>query len=262
MFRATPRRLLWAPLAASAALLAMVTAGAQQVFAKELVVSAAMSLKGPLTKIAEDFKRTHQGDTVSFNFGASGQLARQIERGADSDVFVSASPDQITYLEKRRLIAPAAKTVLAYNRLVLIAPSGRKVISKLSDLVKCSKIAVGDPSIVPAGTYAQQSLEKAGIFTELQRAHKLVFAESARQILTYVEGGNVDAGIVYATDVALGHNVQTCFQIDPTSTLPIMYVAAVTKETKSKQLAEDYVNLLVAPSSQKIFRSMGFRTTQ
>jgi molybdate transport system substrate-binding protein len=160
----------------------------------EITVSAAMSLSDVFKDIGAGFQKKHPEVKINFNFAASGVLEKQIEQGAPVDLFASASQEEMNVLEEKGLIIKSTRTNFTRNKLVIIAPS-RLTIEELKNL---DKIAIGDPKTVPAGRYAQTFLENAGIY-EMSKS-KLIFAENVRQVLDYVERGEVDAGFVYFSD--------------------------------------------------------------
>ena len=141
---------------------------------------------------------------VACNYGASGTLQQQIEQGAPVDVYLSASPKQMDALEKKGLLLPGTRKNLLRNEIVLIVPKDSSShVSSFQDLARpdVKQIALGEPTTVPAGEYAQEVLTYLGIYGVVKP--KAVLAKDVRQVLTYVETGNVDAGIVYSTDAAL-----------------------------------------------------------
>jgi len=222
----------------------------------ELLVFAAISLKDVLNELSAAFEAQHPGSKVVFNYGASGQLAQQVLQGADADVFVSAASKQIDQLSAKNLIQKNQAHSCATNRLVVIAQEAKP--KQLSDLLQLGKIAMGDPKSVPAGDYARQALEHAGVYDNLSSSSKLVFAENARQILTYVEGGDVDAGLVYNTDALLARKSRICFVVPQSFTKPMNYEIVVLENSRHKRLSEDFVRLITGPVGQRSFAKRGF----
>jgi molybdate transport system substrate-binding protein len=226
--------------------------------ARELLVSAAVSLEQVLTPLAAEFEQANRGDRIRFNFASSGELARQIEQGAAGDVFISASEAEVHSLNKQNLLIANSAKVIASNRLVVIVPSNTACLKDLHQLSKLSRIAIGNPELVPAGHYAKQALDKDGLYNNLKSAQKLVLAESARQILTYVEGGNVDAGIVYSTDARTARHSQVCIEIPAQNTDHIVYIAAAIASAKERTLGQRFMNYITSASARKLFQAHGF----
>src|ERR1700752_2045722 len=189
----------------------------------ELTVSAAISLKDVLEEISHLYSADHPAAKVHFNLGGSGTLQRQIEQGAPVDIFISASPKEMDSLQSQGLLLPDTRKNLARTSVVLIVPAGSTSISSFQDLTKAvvKTVAVGEPQTVPAGKYAQEVLTHFGMYDQLKP--KLVLAKDVRQVLTYVETGNADAGIVYATDAKISKKVAVAATASEDSHSPVGY---------------------------------------
>ena len=173
----------------------------------ELTISAAASLQDALKEIEKQYKEKEPTIQLSFNFGASGALQQQIEQGAPADLFFSAAEDKFQTLVKKGFINEKEGKNLLGNELVLVVPKD-SALTKFQDLKdeKIKKIALGTPESVPAGKYAKASLTYENLWNDVQ--NKIVFTKDVRQVLTYVETGNVDAGIVYKTDALVSDKVK------------------------------------------------------
>jgi len=224
-----------------------------------LTISAAASLKDAFTQIAALYKQ-RTGKDVVFNFGASGTLQKQIETGAAVDIFASAGSKQMDGLAGKGLIAVETRRDFAGNELVLIAPKDSKLgllsFEQLgNDDVK--HVAIGNPKTVPAGEYSQQMFSFIKLDDVIQR--KLVLAEDVRQVLDYVERGEVDAGIVYRTDaIAAGDKIKVAAIAPRGSHDPILYPVATTKDSRQKDAAGKFIAVLVGEEGQSILRNYGF----
>jgi molybdate transport system substrate-binding protein len=224
-----------------------------------VLVSAAASLKETLAKVDPLFEQSHPGLKVNHNFGASGALQQQIEQGAPSDVFISAGKKQLDALQAKGLVVTQTRRNLLTNRLVLIAPKRSILQLKgFQDLVdlRVKKIAVGEPKSVPVGQYTEEVFQNLGILAQLQP--KLVFSNSVRSVLAAVESGNVDAGVVYATDAKISGQVRVVATAVESLHSPIVYPVAVLKNSNSIKSAKTYVQFLSSPSAQHIFVDAGF----
>jgi molybdate transport system substrate-binding protein len=227
--------------------------------AQDLTVSAAISLKDALNEIVTSFERENPGTTVNLNLGASGDLQRQIEGGAPVDVFVSAATSNMDVLSSRGGIDPRTRRDVTCNKLVVITPADASASAPttLEDLARAEHIAIGNPKTVPAGQYARQALESAGLWLSLQP--KLVFAENVRQALEYVARGEAQAGFVYVTDAAvLSDEVRVAFDVDPASYKPIVYPAAVVAGSRERELARKFVEFLTSPAATAALEKQGF----
>ncbi|BCM93974.1 molybdate-binding protein ModA [Abditibacteriota bacterium] len=219
-----------------------------------LTISAAASMKDALTEI----NNRYSAATVSVNYGASGALQRQIEQGAPVDVFISAAAKNMDDLAKANLVDAATRRNVAANRLVLVVPSGGSSIDSFTDLNKPSvkRFAMGAPESVPAGKYAQEVLSNLKIYDSV--FPKAILGKDVREVLTQVELGNVDAGIVYKTDALTSHQVKIVATAPAKLHKPIIYPAAVVSDSKNKPAAAAYVRFLASPTAKNIFKKYGF----
>ena len=226
---------------------------------ENLTVSAAISLKDAFDEIGTVYQEK-SGLKINFNYGASGALQRQIENGAPADIFASAGEREMNELEKSGFIDSASRRNFARNSLVLIVPKDSDLnVEKFEDLTKneIKKIAVGNPKTVPAGHYAEESLTKMNLQNAVQS--KLISAENVRQVLDYVVRGEVDAGIVYATDALTAkENVIVAAAADEESHSPILYPLAVIKEGRQKP-ARGFADFVLSADGQNILRKHGFK---
>jgi molybdate transport system substrate-binding protein len=238
-------------------LLAILFGGGHSFAQTTLTVSAAASLKDALVEIETAYKQSRAKIEFANNFGSSGTLAAQIDQGAPVDVFLSAASKPMDELGAKGLIAAGTRRDLLRNTLVLIVPadSGLRDFQGLtSNSVRM--IALGDPASVPAGQYGRQTLAALNLLNNLNR--KLVFAKDVRQVLTYVETGNVDAGLVYATDAQASRKVRFVAVAPEWTHDAIIYPVAVIKGSRSEQAARGFVQYLSTPPAQAIFVRHGF----
>lgn len=223
----------------------------------QLTISAAASLKEALTETETAYKQSHASVQISNNFGSSGTLATQIDQGVPVDVFLSAAAKPMDDLEAKGLIVGGTRRTLLRNTLVLIAP----LDSRLQDFQGLAGnsiriIALGDPASVPAGQYGRQTLVALHLLDKLSA--KLVLGKDVRQVLTYVETGNADAGLVYATDARASGKVRVVASAPESSHEPIVYPVAVVKGSRNEGAAYDFVKYLSSPAAQAIFVKHGF----
>lgn len=229
--------------------------------AQGVTMFAAASLTDALRDIGVEWQK--QGHPpISFSFGASSTLARQIEQGAPANVFASADVQWMDYLAQRNLIVPATRRDLLSNKLVLIVPASRPThvdITKGFDLAALlgpnGRLAVGDPAHVPAGIYAAQALKNLGVWDYAQQ--HLAPAADVRSALLLVERGEAPAGIVYATDALISHAVMIAGEFPAKSHSPITYPFAVVKSGDTDQ-ARVLLRFLAGTQAQAIFARYGF----
>jgi len=227
--------------------------GPQQI---RLTISVAASLKEAMTEAEAAYKQSHANIDFANNFGSSGTLAGQIEQGAPVDVFFAAAAKPIDELDAKGLIVAGTRRNLLRNTLVLIAPPNSP-LKGFEGLTNSSVrvIALGDPS-VPAGQYGRQTLAALHLLDKLNS--KIVLAKDVRQVLTYVETGNADAGLVYATDAQASGKVRVVATGDESAHDPIIYPVAVVKGSHSEEAAQKFLEFLGNPATLAIFRSHGF----
>jgi molybdate transport system substrate-binding protein len=241
--------------------LAVVLLAATSVRAQDMTLSVAVSLKDMTEELGRTFTAAHPGVTLRYNFGASGDLQKQIEAGAPIDVFLSAAPRQMDELEKQGLIVVATRRAFARNLLTVIKPSDSKVdMARAADLLEArvGRVAIGNPRTVPAGQYAEESLRALGLWERLQP--KLVFAENVRQVLDYVARGEVEAGFVYTTDAATrAQGVKETFRPSEDSYRPVVYPGAVVAASKQPALGQAFLDLLSGPQGRAVLGRFGFQ---
>jgi molybdate transport system substrate-binding protein len=224
-----------------------------------LNISAASSLSNVLKVIDTAYTQANPNVTIVLNTGASGTLQTQIQNGAPADVFISAATAQMTALEQSNLVVTSSVKNLLNNTLVMIVPNGSTLgLSSISDLAtsKISKIAVGDPASVPAGTYANLAFAELGITAAVQS--KLILCANVTQVLTTVASGNVDAGLVYSTDALSSNQVKVVAQAPADINAQIVYPEAVINTSKVQGAAQTYLSYLSGSSAVTLFIQYGF----
>jgi molybdate transport system substrate-binding protein len=229
-----------------------------RLFAAELTVHAAASLTDAMKEIGAAYEK-ERGDKIQFNFGASSTLARQIEEGAPADVFLSADEAKMDGLQKKRLLLGGTRRSLLSNSLVIVVAADANLLPKsASDLAKpeFKKIALGEPTTVPAGIYAREYLEKLELWNAIK--DKVVPMESVRAALAAVESGNVEAGFVYKTDALISKKVKTAVEIPAADGPKISYPVAVVQSSQQLERAKKFEEYLAGPAARQVFEKFGF----
>ncbi|AEG58822.1 molybdate ABC transporter substrate-binding protein [Desulforamulus ruminis] len=229
-----------------------------QVEPVDLTISAAASLKDAAEELKGIYAKQHTEVAITYNFGASGTLQKQIEEGAPADLFISAGKSQMDALAEKGLIVEGSRKDLLGNDLVLVAGKDSQIAS-FEDLAKpeVGKIGIGTPESVPAGKYAQEALTNLQLWDKLQP--KLVLAKDVRQVLTYVESGNADAGLVYRSDALISQEVKVVAAAPEDSHKPIVYPMAILKDTKQQKAVEDFAAFLSSDEAAQVFEKYGFK---
>ncbi|WML41698.1 molybdate ABC transporter substrate-binding protein [Neobacillus sp. OS1-2] len=224
----------------------------------ELTISAAASLQDALHEITANFNQDHDSIKINYNFGATGALQQQISQGAPVDLFFSAAEDKFDQLVTDGLIVEKNGTDLIRNELVLIAPKeSAKGIQAFEDLTKADKLSIGTPESVPAGAYGKEVLEKLKLWSAIEG--KIVYAKDVRQVLTYVETGNVDAGIVYKTDALTSDKVVIVSTAAEDTHTPIVYPVGIVKASSHLKEAMLFYEYLQTKEAMKVFEKYGFK---
>lgn len=232
--------------------------GASAQAKSEVTVSAAISLKDSLDEIGSIYDSSHPDVKISFNYGGSGTLQRQIEQGAPVDIFFSAAEKQMDDLQTKGLVDAATRRNIVRNQLVLIAPVSNTAIHSFQDLSNPATkiVALGEPATVPAGMYARQTLERLGLLAAVQK--KVVLAKDVRAVLTYVETGNADAGFVYQTDAQGSAKVRIVAIAPADSHDAIVYPAAILKGARNLPGTTSFFAFLSGAEAHEIFQKHGF----
>jgi molybdate transport system substrate-binding protein len=237
------------------ALLALTVSVAHAV---DLTVSAAASLTNAFRELGLLFEAQNAGTSIVFNFGASDALLAQIARGAPADVFASADQETMDRAQTQKLLAAGSRQNFAANMLVMIVPADSKLgLATPADLqkAKVKRIAVGNPTSVPAGRYTRSVLESARLWAALEP--KLVFALNVRQALDYVARGEADAGFVYATD-ALIMKDKVKLVGNVASSTPITYPIASVAASPNPGAARRFLDFVLTPAAQSVLARHGF----
>jgi molybdate transport system substrate-binding protein len=230
----------------------------QPALADNLTVFAAASLKNALDDISAKWKEGNSS-AIAASYASSSTLAKQIEQGAPADVFISADQQWMDYVDKKSLVEKPHE--LLGNRLVLIAAKDNPLTLKiepgvkLAELLAGGKLAVGDPSNVPAGIYAKEALTKLKIWESVEP--KLAPAADVRAALILVSRGEAPLGIVYETDAKVDPKVRIVDTFPDDSHKPILYPVAVVKTSKNPDAAK-FVTYLSSPAAKEIFVKYGF----
>jgi molybdate transport system substrate-binding protein len=226
-----------------------------------LTVFAAASTTNAVTEIGGIFS---QRNHISFrpSFASSSTLAKQIENGAPTDIYLSANVKWMNYLEEKQMIETGTRIDLLSNRIVLIVPVDSSVnriqIAPGFDLLKIigdSRLSMGDPDHVPAGIYGKQALESLGAWTPIE--NHVARSKDVRAALVLVERGETPIGLVYATDAAITEKVKIVGTFPQTSHPPIIYPAAVVAGRRSPA-TDRFMALLRSPEARAVFEKYGF----
>jgi len=222
--------------------------------AGEVKLFVAASLKEVVNELSDSFAKKHAGVKFVKNYGASGALAKQIENGAPSDLFISANLEWMDFLKNKKLADVATVGTFAYNTLVFAGKPGRA--SSMNDLVRLEKIAIGSPRSVPAGEYASEAFKKGGL--EKQLGKKLVMAKDVRECLMYAERGEVDGAFVYRTDALQAKQARILFTVPQQLYPRVTYPMALTVAGAKNSDATAFLSYLLGDDAKSVLTKYGF----
>jgi len=228
---------------------------------QDLVVFAAASLKNALDEAAAGYARESGKPAPKISYAGSNALAKQIEAGAPAGVFISADLDWMDYLAQKNLIRLETRVNLLANRLVLVAPKDTSLTITLApglDLagaLKGGKLAMANVDAVPAGKYGKTALEKLGAWEGVKGSVAQI--DNVRAALLLVSRGEAPLGIVYQTDAKSDPNVRIVGTFPEDRHPPVVYPAAVLKETAHPEAAA-LLAYLRSPAARSVFEKQGF----
>ncbi|CAN5913360.1 molybdate ABC transporter substrate-binding protein [soil metagenome] len=226
-----------------------------------LVIFAAASLKNALDEIAATWSKDTGKPAPKISYAASSALAKQIEQGAPADMFLSADLDWMDYVAGKNLIKADSRFNLLGNKIVLIAPKDSKITKldvKGSDLAAAlagGKLSMANVEAVPAGKYGKAALEKLGAWNSVKDS--IAQAENVRAALLLVARGEAPLGIVYSTDAAAEPTVKIVGAFPEESHPPIIYPAALLKESSNAD-AKAFLDFLRTAKARASFEKQGF----
>jgi molybdate transport system substrate-binding protein len=235
--------------------------------ARTLNVFAAASLTDAFTEIGKNFEAAHPGVTVIFNFGGSQALRTQIEEGAPADVFASASGKEMDTTVAGKFVADGTPKVFLKNKLVLILPADNPAgVAKLEDLAKPGLKLVLAAEEVPVGNYARQSLDLMNgsfgtDFKDKVLANVVSNEDNVKQVVSKVQLGEADAGIVYTSDAVAAPQLKTV-EIPTELNVIARYPIAPLVKSANVDLATSFVEYVLAADGQAVLAKWGFAPPQ
>jgi molybdate transport system substrate-binding protein len=233
----------------------LLTSSISQAF--DLHISAATSLSNSVNELSGLFKKTHTGVKILPNFASSGSLAKQINQGAPTDIYISANPKWMDFLIEQGKVEKNSRKTLIHNRLVFVGRNKAYEMS-MNNLENLERIAIGSPNFVPAGQYAKQAMTQVGVYQKLITEGKLVMAKDVRQALIYADRGETDGAFVYNSDARLAKHVVVLFTVPQELHDQVTYPIALTVSGKDNSVARAYYDFLFSPGATRIFSKNGF----
>jgi molybdate transport system substrate-binding protein len=227
----------------------------------ELVVYAATSTRDALQTFQATYQREHAVDLV-FNFGSSGDLARQLVAAGRADVFLSADEHEMDRVEAEGLVAPGTRRSLLSNQLVVIEPADEPSCftapfepAQLAG-ERVARVSLANVDTVPAGRYAKAWLQRVGVWDAV--AARVLPGVDVRAALAAVEAGAADAGIVYRSDVARTQRARVVFAVPLEEGPRISYPIAAIAGRASHEASANFIDALSSPDAREVFEAHGF----
>lgn len=225
----------------------------------ELTVLAAASLTDVCAEIGERYEAEHENVRLNFSYGSSGALQAQIEEGAPADIFLSAAVKQMDALDKKGLMDSDSVVELLENKIVLVVPADSGVeIGSFEEVAadKVRMVGLGEPESVPVGQYAEEVFASLGLLDAVKA--KANYGSDVRTVLSWVETGDVDCGVVYATDAYSTEGVKIVAEAPEGSCKRVVYPVGVVKGSAHAEEAEEFVEYLQTEEILELFESYGF----
>ena len=244
------------------ALLAILLCGTPLYAQEKVYVFAAASTTNVVGELIDAY-RAESGTTAQYltSFASSSTLARQIEAGAEVNVYISANMKWFKWLDEKQLIDETSASILAANALVLIAAPNNDVtlksLDRLPQAMEGKYLALGDYNHVPAGMYAKEALEHTGLWEKIRK--QLVLYPSVRVALNSVDTAQADFGIVYRTDAILSKQARLLYTFPEESHTPIRYPIGAIKG-KNNAETQHFLAFLKSDKANGILEKYGFVT--
>ena len=229
----------------------------------ELTILAAASLTDVCNEIKAEYEAAHPNVTLNFSYGASGALQTQIEEGAPADLFFSAATKQMTALDEEGLMDSDSIVNLLENKVVLIVPEDSdKDITSFEDVAtdKVSMIGLGEPGSVPVGQYSEEIFTALGILDTVKE--KANYGSDVRTVLSWVETGAVDCGVVYATDAYVGEKIKIICEAPEGSCKRVIYPVGIVKASEHADVAAEFLSYLQTDHAMQKFEGYGFSAAE
>ena len=238
-----------------------------------LTVFAAASMTETLNQLKTEYEKQHPDVEITFNFDSSGTLKKQIQNGAECDIFISAAQKQMNQLDgskdatanpdKLDFIDSATRINLLENKVVLVTPEGNpKQIQNFNDMAAKLKdgsvrLVMGN-SDVPVGQYTEKILKFYNLDEKaIASAGNITYGSNVKEVTTQVLEGSADCGVVYATD-AFSAKLKPVDQATKEMCGQVIYPAAVLKNSKQQDAAKAFLKFLQNDEAMKVFESVGF----
>ena len=225
---------------------------------QNLTIAAAANLTDAFAEIGPRFT-SETGIHVVFSFGATADLAKQIENGAPFDVFAAADSEHVEQLDAKGLLTPGSSTIYARGRLVLWLPPGSNLkVERIQDITAkpFERIAIAKPDVAPYGGATVESLQALGIWDQVEP--KVIYGQNVSQTKQYVETGNAEIGFIPLALVKAGEGKY--IEVGDELHRPIDQALGIVKESTKQAAARKFVDFLLSPKGRELMSQKGYRT--
>lgn len=222
----------------------------------ELVVAAAANLTDVFAQVGERFK-DKTGIRVVFSFGATADLARQIEHGAPFDVFAAADIAHVDQLLGKGLITPGSRAIYARGRLVMWLPPGSNLkASQIGDITakEFERVAIAKPDVAPYGQATVESLRALGIWAQIEL--KVIYGQNVSQTKQYAATGNAEVAFIPLALVKPGEG--TFIEVNEESHNPIDQALGIVKDSPRQAAARQFVDFVMSSEGQELLSKNGY----
>ncbi|WP_294707981.1 molybdate ABC transporter substrate-binding protein [uncultured Fusobacterium sp.] len=221
-------------------------------FSKEIVVSAAASLKNCLEEILPEYEKL-SGDKVLLNLGGSGTLRTQIENGVPVDLFISADQKNVKILVDKDMAKKENTYDFLSNSLILVkSPYSKSNINSIEGLNSDIYLVIGNPDTAPVGNYTLTALKNLEILDKLNR-EKLVYAKDVSAVVQYVEIGEADFGVIYNSDRNRMKNPIVVEEFPENSYDKVIYSVAILNNSDDVKKLFEFLR-----ENKEVFKKYGF----
>lgn len=223
---------------------------------RSLTIGAAANLAEVFPKIGQEFER-HTGIHPVFSFASTAQLARQIENAAPFDLFAAADSEHVSQLDHEGLLAPGSRAVYARGVLALWIPAGSKAqVQRIQDLTQADVhvIAIAKPDLAPYGQAAVDTLERLGIWAQVQS--KIVYGENISIVKQYGKSGNADA--VFTAYSLVLHESGNVIQVPEDLHQPINQELGIIGRSKNQAAARKFVDFILLGAGKSMLGAYGY----
>jgi molybdate transport system substrate-binding protein len=222
----------------------------------ELLVAAAANLTDAFAEIGPRFT-SETGIRLVFSFGATAELAKQIENGAPFDVFAAADTEHVDSLDRAGLLTAGTRALYARGRLVMWLPAGSTLkVGRIEDITakQFDRIAIGKPDVAPYGQAAVESLQRLGIWNEIEP--RVVYAQNVSQAKQYAATGNAEVAFIPLALVKPGEG--TYVEVSESLHRPIDQALGVIESSTKQATARQFVSFVLSPEGQQLLSKNGY----